>query len=659
MKKIALLSLIILCALHAEWKIDSFLNVNLPRNIEISPNGENFVYANTTFHLKEDRHEIQLWQGKIDQNLTSSLLTFGKDSSIFPSYSPDGKSVAYLKQNGGALNLHILDLASGSSKKITDLPQGVDTFIWSPNSSQIAFIAKRKDSLADALPAYKFETAKKQTQLYLTDLQGNYEALLPEHYHPISTGDFGSRVSAFDWSPDGTKIAFAYISQGGIDTYYKQQKIAIVDLQNGHLLNLRQISPRQSFPKFSPDGKSLAFVKSDKKAHYTIYEDLALYNLESGSYKLLSKTPNRGSCYLSSYFLGWINQGKALLVSEPCKTKVSLWKVPVDGSPAERFDDDNWFFSSATLSKNGEWLGLNLQTSEKPAEAYCTNTKHFQPKKLTNHNQNLEKINLKTEIFQWESSDGEKIEGILTLPFGYQKGKRYPLILQLHGGPAGGALECFLGMRLVPPTATLAQKGFIVLQPNFRGSTGYGKKFRSGNRNNFGGRDFDDVMSGVDALIGKGLVDEKRMGVCGWSYGGYLTAWIVGKTDRFSAACIGAGILNLNSFNNTTDIHNYIPDYLPSETSHNLYKRSPINYVDNIRTPLLILHGAKDKRVPVSQAIEFYSALKRCNAPAILYLYRNGGHDILNLKSLVDLHKRQYEHFLPLLEDKSLMTTGP
>ncbi|MCI5052992.1 MAG: S9 family peptidase [Simkaniaceae bacterium] len=652
MNKKVLFSLLIASALHAQWNLDSFFDLHFCREIEIAPSGEAFVYSNRTLDLAKNCPKSHLWQGKTNGSAPPAPLLLEDSLTFYASFSPDETQIAYLKHDGQALNLHVLDRASGTSKQITDLPAGIDTFKWAPNSQQIAFVAKAPPKSCEKPPVFEFQWWENETQLYLADLDGNYKSLLPDSYNPIGTGDFSLRLDGFDWSPDGQKIAFSYITRGGIDAIYKKQKIAILDLQTGALTHLHQFAPRQSTPKFSPDGDSLAFLKSDKRALYTFCDDLMIYDCLNDSYRTLAQTPNRGGGFLVTYLLGWVDGGQALLVTEESQTKQGLWKVPANGDSIERFDNDKWVFINPKLSHNGKWLGLNLQTSETAEEVYYTSTTAFEPKKLTDHNSLLQ-IEAKTITTQWKSADGTQIEGLVTLPRGYQRGKRYPLIVHLHGGPAAAACERFLGTELMTPVATLAEKGFVIFQPNFRGSSGYGKKFRKGNINDFGGRDYQDIMTGVDALIAKGLVDESRMGVSGWSYGGYLSAWIIGQTDRFAAACMGAGLSNLTSLNNSTDIYSYIPDYFPGQNSTLLSERSPINYVDQMKTPLLILHGAKDQRAPLSQSIELYTALKKRNIPVSLYIYRKARHNLPTPKMLLDAMQRHYDHFIPLLKEKT------
>jgi dipeptidyl aminopeptidase/acylaminoacyl peptidase len=256
-----------------------------------------------------------------------------------------------------------------------------------------------------------------------------------------------------------------------------------------------------------------------------------------------------------------------------------------------------------------------MQHVDAPAEAYVTSTSEMNPRQISNANPVSTTLPVgKTEHLRWNSSDGTEIEGLLTYPVGYSAGTRVPLLLIVHGGPAGVFMQTFIGNPGVYPTAAFASNGYAVLRCNPRGSSGYGESFRSANRKDWGGGDYRDLMSGVDKVIEMGVADPDRMGVMGWSYGGYMTSWIITQTNRFKAASVGAGVTNLMSFNGTADIPSFIPDYFEAQSWENLelYRdHSPMFQVQSVQTPTLIVHGEADIRVPISQGYELYNALRQ------------------------------------------------
>ena len=234
----------------------------------------------------------------------------------------------------------------------------------------------------------------------------------------------------------------------------------------------------------------------------------------------------------------------------------------------------------------------------------------------------------------------------MTYPAGYETGKKYPLMLVIHGGPAGFYTESFIGNRNVYPIATYASKGWAVLRANPRGSSGYGKKFRFANHNDWGGGDYEDLMSGVDHVIALGVADPERMAVMGWSYGGYMTSWVITHTHRFKAAAVGAGVTNLWSFTGTSDIPGFLPDYFDGQPWENFAayrEHSPMNHVQGVTTPTLILHGEADVRVPTSQGYELYNALKQQGVEAEMVVYPRTPHGPREPKFVLDIARRHVE----------------
>jgi dipeptidyl aminopeptidase/acylaminoacyl peptidase len=266
---------------------------------------------------------------------------------------------------------------------------------------------------------------------------------------------------------------------------------------------------------------------------------------------------------------------------------------------------------------------------------------------ITDTNPQVQQMALgETEVVTWKSTGGLDIEGILLKPVGFDASKKYPLMVVVHGGPTGAFYNNFR-VTYGDGGQFWAGQGWAVLYPNVRGSTNYGEKFMRANIPDWGGGDYRDIMSGIDALIKRGIADPDKLAVQGWSYGGYMTAWIVSQTSRFKAAMMGAGLSNLPSMYNTTDVPAYLGGFfkgIPSKPTMALFnERSAISTVDRVTTPLLMLHGAEDKRVPIGQPMEFYRALKDRGKTVELVFYPREGHGLQEYYHQLDRLKRQYE----------------
>jgi dipeptidyl aminopeptidase/acylaminoacyl peptidase len=323
--------------------------------------------------------------------------------------------------------------------------------------------------------------------------------------------------------------------------------------------------------------------------------------------------------------------------------------MPVDGPPRILFSRDKGVLGSAgvRLNANGTMIGMPLESIDEPPEAYAMPLSSKTPVRVSRTNVDLPRLPLgKTEVIKWKSKDGLEIEGLLTYPVNYERGKKYPLILNIHGGPTGVFEENFIGRSATHPVAVFAARGYAVLRPNPRGGGGYGKDFRFGNYNDWGGKDYDDDQTGVDRVIEMGVADPDRLAIMGWSYGGYMTNWTITQTHRFKAAVSGAGLSNLWSFTGTADVMGFLPDYFggePWQQFDNFQKHSPITYVKNVTTPTLVLHGESDIRVPTSQGYEFYHSLKREGVIAKMVVYPRQPHGVREPKFVLDIMQRHVD----------------
>ncbi|MEL6652900.1 MAG: S9 family peptidase, partial [Bacteroidota bacterium] len=406
-------------------------------------------------------------------------------------------------------------------------------------------------------------------------------------------------------------------------------------------------------PHYSPDGKSIAFQSSGGESLPIGLSDLFVVPSSGGSPQALPQTPNR-----SANILDWGPDGKSVIAAEVLRTQVVPLRVTIPQNASSDQAEMNLPGEEAvqalpleagaldafSINAKGE-MGVTFQTTDQPQEVYLADMNGISEKPLSAVNAKVEIPEMgKTEILSWKSShDGMEIEGLVTYPIGYEAGKRYPIILQVHGGPAGVFTQSFTGGPSIYVTQYFAQLGYIVLRPNPRGSTGYGKDFRFANFQDWGFGDYEDLTSGVDFLIKEGVADKDQQYLMGWSYGGYMTSWIVTQTDRFRAASMGAGLPNLVSMVTTTDI----PDYLVAHMGGEFYddyetyeKHSAMYHIKNVKTPTQVIHGQNDLRVPFTQGQEFYVALKRMGIDTEMVVYPRTPHGPREPKFLMDVSPR-------------------
>ena len=469
----------------------------------------------------------------------------------------------------------------------------------------------------------------------------------------ITTGNFS--INSFDWSPSGKNIVFSHQKDTNINTGFINTDISEVQIDNGIIKSLIKRPGLDSNPIYSNDGRSIAFVSSGGKIEPIGLKDIYVYSLENNQIKKLSETPNR-----SANILSWTPDDKNILIIESISTNSQVMSVEVSGdkikyiTSKENSKYPTGYFSSLAFNKSKSLMAYCYEDLKSPIEVYFSKSKKFKNVKISNINSDLKYPELAiSECISWKSKDGLEIEGILTYPKNYEKGKKYPIILQIHGGPAGVFSERFSGRPGIYMTEYFAEKGYATIKPNPRGSTGYGKDFRYANYRDWGYGDFNDVTSGVDKVIEMGIADKNRQFVMGWSYGGYLTSFVVTKTDRFKAASMGAGLPNLVSMVTTTDIQDYIVGHMGAEfwDDYDTYeKHSAIYQIKNVVTPTQVIHGEKDLRVPFTQGQEFYRALNRLGVETEMIVYPRTPHGPREPKLLMDVSERilkWFEKFMP------------
>jgi dipeptidyl aminopeptidase/acylaminoacyl peptidase len=402
--------------------------------------------------------------------------------------------------------------------------------------------------------------------------------------------------------------------------------------------------------RWSPDGKWIAYTGSPDASGGVSTSFLYLIPAAGGTPKELTTKFD-----LSVGTPVWSPDGKKVYFTTNLREAIEVYSCDVAGGEVKQLSRNGASSSIAEISRDGTMIVGTVSGPEGPAELYRRSPDFSSGLMLTDHNAWLNDYALvDTEVVKWTSKDGMEIEGLLTKPVGYEPGKRVPLLLNPHGGPTGASLDNFNGTVQV-----LAANGFAVLQPNFRGSTGKGLAFAQANKNSWGKGDYEDCMTGVDAMIARGVADPDRLGAFGWSYGGYMTFWILTQTDRFKAVAPGAAISNIYSMYSQNDIQRYLrwfySDKSPWEAQELYWDRSPMKYVKNVKTPTMIMHGQADTRVPIAQAQEFYMALKEMKVPVEFVVYPRENHGFIEPRHQMD-RVRRYVWFFSKYLNAPLVT---
>lgn len=569
--------------------------------------------------------------------------TASQKSEDSPRWSPDGKKLAFLSDRGDQRQIYLLTMDGGEALPLTKGKNGVQSFAWSPDGKQIAYLAPEPKTDAEEQKEKDKDDARVEdkdvhlARVWMLDIDSGKS-------RQVSNGKW--RIAEIEWVPDGSRLIAAATNTPESDE--NTERIYSLAIGDGKMTELA--APKGPFGRLrvSPDGKWIAFVGS--RLDGPSPHDLFVMQVEGGTPRNLSGTVLDRP--IGAYEWG---SGSALIATAQQGFKSELESISLDGkvsriAPApvnpRAFDlavkgnsaNGSLAFAGGTATAPEElWITANSMSSSSAAE--CVS--HF--------NDSWKEFALaKPEFVKYKSFDGQMIEGAVLKPANYQAGTKYPMVVLVHGGPTGAwndSIESW-GQLLVA-------HGFVVFYPNVRGSTGYGHKFIEANRNDWGGGDFKDVMVGVDYMIAQGVADPDRLGIGGWSYGGYMSEWAITQTTRFKAAVSGAGLANLASEFGTEAGSSYDEWFFgtPYEHLDDFMKSSPVRYLKNAKTPTLILQGDADTTDPIGQSQELYRGLKHYGVEAEMVVYPREPHGLREEKHLVDRLNRivaWYEsHLMP------------
>lgn len=631
---------------ESRWTPELSMQYDQITETEISPDGEHVAYvvreAVMDKTTSEYRQHIYVASASGDSDVQ---YTRGEHSNFSPKWSPSGDRLAFLSPRGdGPPQVYVICLRGGEAYAVTGSETGVSDFAWGPSGERLAYTATEPKSEAEKRrerekrDVHLVDQEERLDHLYTTDVKPADDT--SRTVQQLTGGDV--HVTSFDWAPNGSEIAFAHQPSPSFNSI-PEQGLSTVPADSGATGSLVERPGSNSNPHYGPDGERIAFESAGGEP-WTGPTDIWTVPAGGGTPTVLAETPDRNVGGYGPGMVGWTAGGESVLVVENAKTSAHVYAVPASGNPVRQVTSGDGVYEAPSYSRSMGRLAFVYQNSKSPQEVFVSSREDFSRRKLTAINSDKPKPPMgRTELIRWRAPDGMEIEGLLTYPVGYESG-RVPLILDVHGGPNGVHGRTFTGA----PSAHVvhqasAQRGYAVLRPNPRGSTGYGYSFRSAVIENYGPGPFQDLMAGVDEAIEMGVAHRDSLAIMGWSYGGYMTAYAVTQTDRFEAASMGAGLSNLTRLAN--EAFSSVMGGPFWDRLETYEKNSPIYQVKGVSTPTQVLHGAEDQVVPPSQGREFYRALRRQGIPTEMVLYPRSPHVPREPKQTIDLMTRPLDWF--------------
>jgi dipeptidyl aminopeptidase/acylaminoacyl peptidase len=620
--------------------IDQSLEMKSAFNPRISPDGLRVVYEVQSTNWEDNSFDRNLWIADVASGETRQL-TSSKKSSTGAGWSPDGKWIAFLSDRPAQISgspadkkqLYVISADGGEAQQLTKSETDVGAFEWAPDSRRLAFAASDPEpkSLKDRKEKYGeysvVHADYQMTHLWTLELPDAAANTAPEAKRLTEGNAFS--VGSFAWSPDGTCIAFNAQRDPDLISGFSNN-IYLVTIAGKSVKKIVDTAGPDSNPRWSPDGKKIAYqTAAGSKFFFYTNARIAVVPAEGGMPDILTaafdEDPN---------LIEWGPDG--IYFEAVQKTYGHLFRVNPETRTVEKLDaPDHVVAFGFTFSRDFKHAAFRAAMENEYVEIYTASVAPWKAQKLTAMGDQLKPFAVAhREVISWKSADGTAIEGILYKPADFDAKKKYPLLVVIHGGPTGVDQPVVSADRYYPIERFVA-KGALVLRPNYRGSAGYGEKFRALNVRNLGVGDYADVISGVDALIAKGAVDKDRVGAMGWSQGGYISAFITASSDRFKAVSVGAGISDWMTYYANTDITPFTPQYLhatPWDDPEIYKKTSPISYIAKAKTPTLIQHGENDRRVPIPNAYELRQALEDRGVPVKMVVYKGFGHGITKPK---------------------------
>jgi dipeptidyl aminopeptidase/acylaminoacyl peptidase len=606
--------------------IEELLSIPTISGLNISEDGINVAFVKNTADWEDNTYRNHIWIYEKNKGVCYAFTTNGVEGTC-PLWSPDSRHIAYLRSvDDGEKNQIFVESIDGDGRvQMTDEIEGVSQFKWDPTGKGFYYVTQSRES----------EEIKKRSKTYgdfhhvgreykndcLWYVELKDSTRLDENVPYQLTDGRDFHIHEFNISHNGEKVVLMATAspdgEGG-----QNGDLYILDRQSGELQKLSGDKLLGGNVCFSPHGNKICYSASIREKEYykthIMDSTLEIYDLMSGKriQPLIdfdrTVTPIR-----------WTAKGILLMWQD--KTNYLIGLLTEDGKLNMLSETTECCIMEASITGDGNHLAYRKAGPNETFEVYLDN------KKITNENGLFEgKLKSNREIISWSSSDNLEIEGVLTTPIDVDWNKKYPLLVFIHGGPAWASFpihsSCFNEKY---PVESFIEKGFIVLEPNYRGSSGYGNDFLKANYRNLGIGDYQDVISGVDTLVERGIADKDRVGVMGWSQGGFISAFCTTYSDRFKAISVGGGITNWVTNYVNTDLPSFIRMHVggtPWNDPEIYAKSSPMTYIQSACTPTLIQHGEKDARVPLVNANELYKGLRDMEVDTELIIFEGMGY---------------------------------
>lgn len=610
--------------------IADYFNWEDVANPSLSPDGKQILYTRTWIDQLNDRRESSVWIMNAD-GTKNRFLVKGSNAK----WSPDGSRIAYVatgEPSGQQIWVRYMD-AEGATTQITRLTESPGDVEWSPDGATLAFgmLVRQNDEWRIPMPAAPkgakwTEPPRVVTKVkYRADRQGFLENGLRQLFtvpadggtpRQITTGDWAANGTT--WMPDGKALLFTSLRTPDSEYAWRESEIYKVDVASGVITQLTHRKGPDNNPVPSPDGKYIAYTGYDSTD--ATWKDAALYVMDAngGNVRVLTEKLDRSPAGLI-----WSPDGLGVYFNVENEGSRNLHHVSLKGD-IRQVTRGAQTLTVSDIGKSFLAVGVN-STALQPTDIVAFDVRTPTPRKLTDVNADVlagKKLATTEEVW-YTSADGMRIQGWIVKPADFDASKKYPLMLEIHGGPHSMYNVAFNFAR-----QDHAAHGYVLLYTNPRGSTGYGSAFGNAIKNAYPGKDYDDLMAGVDTVIGRGYIDTNRLYVFGCSGGGVLTSWIVGHTDRFSAASANCPVTNWVSFVGTTDGSNWYYNFAkyPWDDPSEHLRRSPLMYVGNVKTPTMLMTGVNDLRTPMGQTEEYYEALKVRKVPTAMVRFNNEWH---------------------------------